>query len=93
MAIRIIQHIKQQRSAAEYTTQFKQYSVLTDWDDNALIVMYQHGLKENMKDEINFDRQAVDTLDKLIVQAIDIDDKLFKRAMEKHHDRGHSHPA
>ena len=51
----MIQHIKQQRSAAEYTTQFKQYSVLTDWDDNALIVMYRRRLKENMKDEITFD--------------------------------------
>ena len=40
VAIRMIQHIKQQYSAAEYTTQFKQYSVLTDWDDNALMVMY-----------------------------------------------------
>ena len=74
----MIQHIKQQRSAAEYTTQFKQYSVLTDWDNNTLIVMYRRGLKENMKDEITFDRQAVDTLDELITQAINIDDKLFE---------------
>ena len=36
----MIQHIKQQHSATEYTTQFKQYSVLTDWDDNTLMVMY-----------------------------------------------------
>ena len=36
----MIQHIKQQCSAVEYTTQFKQYSVLTDWDNNTLIVMY-----------------------------------------------------
>ena len=74
----MIQHIKQQRSAAEYTTQFKQYSVLTDWENNALMVMYQRGLKENMKDEITFDGRAVDTLDKLIAQAINIDDKLFE---------------
>ena len=46
-----------------------------------------------MKDEITFDRRAVDTLDELIAQAINIDDKLFERAMEKHHDRGYSHPA
>ena len=46
-----------------------------------------------MKDEITFDRQVVDTLDKLITQAIDIDDKLFEQAIEKHHDRGYSHPA
>ena len=36
----MIQPIKQQHSATEYTTQFKQYSVLPDWDNNALIVMY-----------------------------------------------------
>ena len=42
------------------------------------MVMYQRGLKENMKDEITFDRRAVNTLDKLIAQAIDIDDKLFE---------------
>ena len=46
-----------------------------------------------MKDEITFDRQVVDTLDKLIAQAINIDDKLFKRVMEKHYNRGYSHPA
>ena len=89
----MIQHIKQQRSAAEYTTQFKQYSVLTDWDDDTLMVMYQRRLKENMKDEITFNRQAVNTLDKLITQAINIDNKLFEQAMEKHHDREYSHPA
>ena len=31
-----------------------------------------------MKDEITFDGQAVNTLDELIAQAINIDDKLFK---------------
>ena len=41
-----------------------------------------------MKDEITFDRRAVNTLDKLITQAINIDDKLFKQVIEKHHDRG-----
>ena len=46
-----------------------------------------------MKDEITFDRQVVNTLDKLITQAININDKLFKRVMEKHHNRGYSHPA
>ena len=46
-----------------------------------------------MKDEITFDGQAVNTLDKLITQAINIDDKLFKQVIEKHHDGGYSHPA
>ena len=45
-----------------------------------------------MKDKITFDRQVVDTLDKLITQAINIDNKLFKQVMEKHHDREYSCP-
>ena len=56
------------------------------------MVMYQCGLKENMKDEITFNRQVVNTLDKLIAQAININNKLFKRVMEKYHNRGYSHP-
>ena len=31
-----------------------------------------------MKDKITFNRQAVNTLDKLITQAININNKLFK---------------
>ena len=46
-----------------------------------------------MKNKITFDGQAVNTLDKLIAQVINIDNKLFKQVMEKHHDRGYSHPA
>ena len=45
-----------------------------------------------MKDKITFDRQVVNTLDELITQAINIDDKLFKQVMEKHYNRGYSCP-
>ena len=45
-----------------------------------------------MKDKITFDRQAVKTLDKLITQVININNKLFKQAMEKCHNRGYSYP-
>ena len=72
--------------------QFKHYSVMTGWDDDALIVMFHHGLKDNVKDELTFDRAEVTTLDELISCAIDINDKLFERMMEKCHDRGSSHP-
>ena len=46
-----------------------------------------------MKDKITFNRQVVNTLEKLIAQAINIDNKLFKQVIEKHHDRGYSHLA
>ena len=92
VAIRMIQSVKQKQSASEYTMQFKCYLVMTGWDDNTLIVMFHHGLKDNMKDELTFDRAEVTTLDELISCAIDINDRLFERMMEKCHDGGGSHP-
>ena len=92
VAIRMIQSVKQKRSASEYTTQFKHYSVMTGWDDDTLMVMFHHGLKDNVKDKLTFNGAEVTTLDKLISCAIDINDRLFERMMEKCHDGGGSHP-
>ena len=92
VAIRMIQSVKQKQSASEYTTQFKHYSVMTGWDDNALMVMFHRGLKDNMKDKLTFDGAEVTTLDELISCTIDIDDRLFECMMEKCHDGGGSHP-
>ena len=72
--------------------QFKHYSVMTGWDDDALMVMFHHGLKDNVKDELTFDGAEVTTLDELISCAININNKLFKCMMEKCHDGGSSHP-
>ncbi len=86
VAVRVIQHLKQQRSASEYATHFKRHAVLTGWDDDALMVMFRRGLKENVKDELAFDGCLVETLDELISRAINIDDTLYERAMERKHD-------
>ena len=56
------------------------------------MVMFCHGLKDNVKDKLTFDGAEVTTLDELISCAIDIDNRLFERMMEKHHDGGGSHP-
>ncbi len=92
VAIRMIQSVKQKRLASKYTTQFKHYLVMTGWDDNTLMVMFHHGLKDNVKDELTFDGAKVTTLDELISHMINIDDRLFERMMEKCHDGGGSHP-
>lgn len=89
-ATRIIQHLTQRKSASEYSTQFQQYAAKTDWDDTALMVMYRRGLKDNVKDELMRCGGVLDTLDGLIEEAIEIDDKLFERSMEKRHDGGTS---
>ena len=40
-------------------------------------------LKDNVKDELIRDGRRIDTLERLIKVVIDIDDKLYERAIEK----------
>jgi hypothetical protein len=84
-AIRVIQHLRQKSSASEYAIKFQEYALVTDWDNNALMTMFRRGLKENVKDELMRNGGIIDSLDILIRTAIDIDDKLYKRAIEKKH--------
>ena len=80
---RIIQYLTQKKSASEYSTQFQQYTAKIDWDDTVLMVMYRRGLKENVKDELIRSGGVIDTLDGLIEEAIETNDKLFERSIEK----------
>jgi hypothetical protein len=47
------------------------------------MTIFRRGLKENVKDELIRNSSIIDLLDILIRTAIDIDDKLYKRAIEK----------
>ena len=87
-AVRIIQSLKQKTSAAEYTARFREYANLTDWTGNALMTMYRRGLKENVKDELMRTGGEIRTLEELINEAIEVDDKLYERAMERRHVQG-----
>jgi len=40
LAERAIQTIKQHRSAAEYTAEFRKYAVQLDWEEESLKMMY-----------------------------------------------------
>jgi hypothetical protein len=84
-AIRVIQHLRQKTSASEYAIKFQEYALVTEWDTNALMTMFRRGLKENVKDELMRNSGIINSLDILIRTAIDIDDKLYERAMEKKH--------
>lgn len=88
VAVRVIQQLKQRKSAAEYTTQFSHYCAKTEWDDTALMTMYKRGLKESVKDELMRSGASLGTLELLMREAIDIDDRLYERAMEKRYDGG-----
>ena len=87
-AVRVIQSLRQKTSAAEYTARFREYANLTDWSGSALMTMYRRGLKENVKDELMRSGGEFQTLEQLINEAIEIDDKLYERAMEKRHIMG-----
>ncbi len=87
VAIRQIQHVTQKASASQYTAKFTEYATATGWDDNALRTMYYRGLKDNVKDELMRNRQDQASLIDLMKAAIDVDDKLYERAMEKKHNQ------
>ena len=82
-AERAIQHLQQRTSAAEYAARFQEQANLTEWDDAALMAMYKRGLKDNVKDELMRWGGDIDSLRSLMGAAIELDDKLYERAMEK----------
>lgn len=87
-ATRVIQSLRQKTSASDYTAKFREYSNLAGWTGDALLEMYRRGLKENVKDELEFSGMAIDTFERLAKAAIEIDDKLYERAMERRHATG-----
>jgi len=53
------------------------------------MTMFKRGLKENVKDELMRSDARFDTIQTLVEIAIDVDDKLYKRAMKKRYDQPH----
>jgi len=49
--------------------------------------MFRRGLKDNLKDEIMRDGKSISDMFDLIEVAIDLDDKLYERAMKKRYDQ------
>ena len=82
-AIRILQYLRQKRSVAEYATIFQQNATTSKWNDDALMVMYQRGLRDNVKDELMRHPVEPKNLSELITITINLDDKLRHRALEK----------
>jgi hypothetical protein len=50
------------------------------------MTMFRRGLKDNLKDEIMRDGKSISDMFDLIEVAIDLDDKLYERAMKKRYD-------
>ena len=83
IAIRAIQTLRQVTLASDYAAKFQEAAQTTKQDNDALIVIYRRGLKDNIKDELIRDRRRNDTLNKLIETIIKIDDRLYERAIER----------
>jgi len=88
-AKRVIQHLQQKTSAADYVARFQKYANLIGWDNASLMTMFKRGLKENVKNELMRSGARFDTIQTLVKIAIDVDDKLYERAMKKRYDQSH----
>jgi hypothetical protein len=49
--------------------------------------MFRRGLKDNLKDEIMRDGKSINDMFDLIEVVIDLDDKLYERAMKKRYNQ------
>jgi hypothetical protein len=78
-----IQHLKQTKSAADYTTLFQQYAVQTQWGDIALMRMYKQGLKHSVRAELMRSGTAINDLEDLTQEAIRVDNELYELALEE----------
>jgi len=86
-AKRVVQHLTQRTSATNYAARFQKYANLIEWDDVALMTMFRRGFKDNLKDELMRDDRSINDMFDLIMIAIDLDDKLYERAMKKRYDQ------
>ena len=50
------------------------------------MMMYHHELKDNIKDKLMHDRHVIDNLNEFTKAAIEIDNKLYERAMKQKYD-------
>ena len=82
-AERNLQHITQRIAAVEYAIKFQEEVEKIEWNDATKMVMYRKGLKESIKDELMRYGDEIDSLDRLIEASIELDDKLYDRAMKK----------
>jgi hypothetical protein len=78
-----IQNLKQNKSAADYTTIFEQYAEQIEWDDHALMRMYKQGLKPNVRAELMRTGATINDLEDLKREVIRLDNELYELALEE----------
>ena len=83
VTIRIVQHLVQKKLTANYAIQFQQYTTEIGQDNTALIIIFRRGLKDHVKDKLTRSGVALKTLRELIKELININNKWYKRSIEK----------
>ena len=81
-AEREICNIVQKGAAVTYAANFQRHATYTNWDDITLTAQYYKGLKNFIKDEISHSERP-STLAKMIEKSVIIDNRAYKRSMEK----------
>ena len=81
-AERKLMDLRQNGSASEYASKFQQVASKTEWNDDALMAKFYHGLKDSVKDELTRTEKA-DDLAELIEKAIILDNRWYERNMER----------
>ena len=81
-AEREICNIVQKGAAVTYAANFQRHAAYMNWDDTALTAQYYKGLKDFIKDEISRSERP-STLVKMIEKSVIIDNRVYKRFMEK----------
>ena len=103
-ATRSLRKLRQTGSVAFYASEFRRYSTLLSWGEQALISQFYDGLKGQIKDELARAERSTE-LRTLIESAIRIDNRLHERSLERgdmsrpsipaprQHHRAHAAPA
>ena len=92
IAERRIQEIQQIKSAAEYIAEFQRWINRTEWDDIALMYIFKKNLKEDVKDQFMWDGRQHNELDIFYEIAIELDNKLYERRIEKNPKKAYYRP-
>lgn len=79
----IIQCLKQIKLALDYAACFQKYSSHTEWNNASLIVIFQRGLKNHIKEKLMWYEEKIDNLKTLMTVAIEINDKWYKLQQDK----------
>jgi len=73
-----LRRLRQSSSATSYATEFRRLSSLVSWNNAALVSQYKVNLRDAIQDELAR-RPVIHDLEELIVESIDIDNRLFQR--------------